>query len=219
MSDHFESRFILETDPRTNRFVYDLPDAWWSRLYEYEWAGRFANAADVVLDAACGIPHPLKFYLSDVCKEVHACDLDGRIASAELMRQAVAAELGPDIYAAMPDHYFDGIRYAQANLASLPYEERKFDKIFCISVLEHMQWDDIVRALSEFHRVLKDDGLLVVTFDYPTISLPRLDEALKLTGFGYYGARSTEKPAHALRSTMWGELYCYRAVLAKRQPE
>lgn len=68
-SPNYGGGFFTTGDCHTKKFVFDLPEAWWSRHYEYEWAKQFCAGEDIALDAACGICHPFKFYLADNCKE------------------------------------------------------------------------------------------------------------------------------------------------------
>ncbi len=50
------------------------------------------------------------------------------------------------------------------NGKDLPFENQKFDCIFCTEVVEHLfNLDEI---LTEFHRVLKDDGIVLLTFPF-----------------------------------------------------
>lgn len=49
----------------------------------------------------------------------------------------------------------------QGSAMALPYAEGEFDALTCIEVLEHL--DDDRRALSEMHRVLRSNGVLVLT--------------------------------------------------------
>ena len=46
------------------------------------------------------------------------------------------------------------------DILNLPFKDNTFDLILCINVLEHVV--DIDRALKELHRVLKNDGILLV---------------------------------------------------------
>lgn len=92
--EFMESRYIRQSDPKTDTLVFPLHPAWWSRPYEYEWARRFARPDDVVLDAACGISHPFKFWLAEHCREVHACDWDERILSEEAIRLDIVSDFG-----------------------------------------------------------------------------------------------------------------------------
>ncbi len=57
-----------------------------------------------------------------------------------------------------PDFYYDGVR--------LPFEDKSFDTVLNVQVLEHTP--EPGRLVSEMGRVLKDDGLLILTapFDF-----------------------------------------------------
>lgn len=224
------SRFVLESDPKSSHFIFELPPAWWSRPYEYRWASEFAEAGDVALDAVSGVPHPLKFFLVDHCAEVHAVDVDERITDDEAIRQEVKDTYGAEL----AGHYLAGVEHCRASLTALPYPDGKFDKVYCISVLEHLRdpfnkWPwllplrrllpfltaTIEDSLREFRRVLKDDGLMVVTFDHPRISLRYLLDLVGRLGLEFAGPSDFSRPPGTLR---WGErgLNCVRVVLRKR---
>jgi SAM-dependent methyltransferase len=53
--------------------------------------------------------------------------------------------------------------FVEASLQKLPQDDKSFDAICCISVLEHT--DRYAEILREFRRVLRPGGLLVLTFD------------------------------------------------------
>ncbi|MFZ2455892.1 MAG: class I SAM-dependent methyltransferase [Candidatus Altiarchaeia archaeon] len=53
------------------------------------------------------------------------------------------------------------LRYLNGDVQNLPFEEKSFTKILLSSVLQMVEDDE--RALNECHRVLKDDGVLVLT--------------------------------------------------------
>jgi ubiquinone/menaquinone biosynthesis C-methylase UbiE len=218
MADLYTSRFIETSDATSNPFVFQMPQTWWSRPYEYEWAGSFVESGDVVLDAACGIGHPFKFFLAEKADQVFACDLDPRIESREEIAKDVEATFGLDAIQKLAELPVEKIQYAKANLTELPYEEKVFDKIFCISVMEHLKSEDIRLALADFKRVLKDDGLIVLTFDFPLINLQAFKEVLRETGLMFYAEHLFDKPTTAITSNLWGELYCFRAVLKKESP-
>ncbi len=212
----YDSRFFVHDDEQTDSTLLKLPHDWWSRFYEYEWAKKFANKDDVVLDAACGVCHPFKFYLTDLCKEVYACDLDPRVLDKEAIIQDITAFLGLEVAANMDLTYLEKPHLSLANLTNLPYSNKQFDKVFCISVLEHMDKDSMFQAFQEFQRVLKDDGLVILTFDYPDIQFPNLEEAISQADLQFYGDVSFELPTDALYSRFHPPtLYCFRAVLKK----
>ncbi|WP_440114142.1 class I SAM-dependent methyltransferase [Paenibacillus sp. QZ-Y1] len=211
-----ESRYIRESDPKTNTLIFPLHPAWWSRPYEYEWARQFARQDDVVLDAACGISHPFKFWLAEHCQEVHACDWDERILSEEAIRLDIASDFGEQAARNLPNSSLVKLHRAQANLAQLPYEAGKFDRVFCISVLEHLDAGTMLRAFREFARVLKPDGKLIATFDVPEMRPDLLETIMAVTGLTIEGKLIVDEPDDAIWSDMYGApIRCFRAVIRK----
>ena len=69
------------------------------------------------------------------------------------------------------------VAFKAANMSNLDYESNSFDLIYSVSVLEHA--GDYKPILKDFHRLLKVDGILVLTFDISLdgqgeITIPRL---------------------------------------------
>lgn len=214
----YDSRFFVHSDEQTDTVVLKLPHDWWSRFYEYEWASKFADKNDVVLDAACGVSHPFKFYLTEKCQAVYACDLDPRILNYDAIIEETKIIFGENAALQLTEStYIDDVHFSLANLTTLPYEDKQFDKVFCISVLEHMDQSSMYQAFHEFYRVLKDDGLLILTFDFPDIQLDVLEKIIDQSNLAFYGAVSYELPQDALYSRFHPPtLYCFRAVLKKQ---
>ena len=229
----FQSRFFTENDFNKDAIVFKLLPSWWSRPYEYAWAGMFAEKNDIVLDAACGIEHPFKFYLLDHCREVYACDYDDSIVSSKDILKAVKDTFGEKAYRELPSRYLNNIHYSRASLTSLPYKDKMFDKIYCISVLEHLKdyfnkypllthidfikiflKNDIYIALKEFKRTLKDNGLIIMTFDYPDINLSYLKKVVEGLGLSFAGNVSFHIPDDPLYSKELN-LHCFRVVIKK----
>ncbi|MFA5886399.1 MAG: class I SAM-dependent methyltransferase [Patescibacteria group bacterium] len=232
MSD-YTSRFFLVDDEKNSDFFFPLHPTWWSRFYEYIWASKFIEKTDISLDAASGICHPFKFYLADHGQETHALDYDPRILEEGEIKKEIFEVFGATGLNKMTPEYFQKIVYQKASLTKMPYENKKFDKIYCLSVLEHLNdWPNkypyfndhpgfdkfiprnIEHSLREFRRVLKDNGLIILTFDYPTINLyyfKRIIERLNLT---FAAAVDFTLPPRALYSPD-KQLYCFRAILKK----
>lgn len=213
------SRFFTTEDNRMDTVVFPLPKHWWSRFYEYAWAAEFCKETDVVLDAACGIPHPFKFYMAKGCKEVHAVDKDERILDYQKLGQAIDETFGANSRANCPEEFVKQVFVKQADLTKLPYKNSMFDKIFCISALEHIDDADKVKAWTEFKRVLKKSGMLILTIDYsksPEYSSATMDEIEKLAndaGFKLAGEKDETIPTNAIK---WNNsLFCFRMVLVK----
>jgi dolichol-phosphate mannosyltransferase len=53
-------------------------------------------------------------------------------------------------------------RIEQASILALPYEGGSYDGIYNLGVVEHFTHDEIAKILSEFHRVLKPSGKIVI---------------------------------------------------------
>jgi ubiquinone/menaquinone biosynthesis C-methylase UbiE len=214
--EQLTSRFFTEDDNRMEKVVFPLPSHWWSRFYEYAWAAEFCKETDVVLDAACGIPHPFKFYLLGECKEVHAVDKDERILDLNAITAEMRTTYGID------NINFTGefvANFKQADLTKLPYKNSMFDKIFSISALEHISDTDKVKALSEFKRVLKKSGMVILTIDYSktpeysSATMEQIETMANDVGFKLAGEKETDIPPNAIN---WNNsLFCFRMALVK----
>ncbi|WP_139992437.1 class I SAM-dependent methyltransferase [Paenibacillus paridis] len=211
-----EARFFTSSDARTDTLIYPLPATWWSRPYEYEWCRTLIDPGDIALDAACGISHPLKFYLGAVCHETHACDFDARINSWTTIEQEIIQDVGPQALHSIVAHPgWSRVQYAEASITDLPYEDNYFDIIFCISVLEHLRHVDQDLSLKEFARTVKPGGRIALTFDYPTVDLEQLTRAVESAGLTFANEFALTPPPDAIQSDLWGKLFCFRALLRK----
>jgi SAM-dependent methyltransferase len=151
----------------------ELNPSWWSRPYEYAWAKLFAGPELIVADMGAGWSgRPFKEELAKTCKYVYAVDRDPRLLEL------------PNEHGNLEFHIAD---FEQP--VPLPQD---VDVVFCLSVLEDLtKYKD---ALSEFRRLLKPGGLLVMTFDcqydmkkplstYPGVSFPLLFNSIQDAGF------------------------------------
>jgi 2-polyprenyl-3-methyl-5-hydroxy-6-metoxy-1,4-benzoquinol methylase len=174
------NQFILKNHLQIN---WNLNSLWWSRPYEYAFAYDAINIDDVIIDAACGIEHPFKERITKVAKKVYAIDIDERINDIKIKNKKVELICG-DI----------------KNLSN--YVEEKVDKIVCISVLEHIK-NDIETCLVSFMKALKDDGKIILTIDYPTLTPTELlivceKIGLKLVGDHDYNIKENMIAEHGL---------------------
>ena len=187
------------TDIRKDKLsTFRIPDKWWSRKFEYPWAAQFVDKNDVVLDAGCGIkfdgkPHFFKFYLAENSKKVIGVDLDPNVTKVQ--------------------HNYDNLELKQGSLDNLEFEDNTFDKIFCISVIEHFKEVDILKVLNEFARVLKPNGKVIVTLDTPKINVKRWVNLVNESDLEFLGDVDIEEPENILTKIKGGTLKIFHSVL------
>lgn len=75
----------------------------------------------------------------------------------------------------------------KADLIDLPFKNNEFDKIFCISVIEHVK--DDLKGMEEMFRVLKRGGILLLTTEVNK----RLSKPYSETDKSYYRVYSYEQ--------------------------
>ncbi|MDD5130363.1 MAG: class I SAM-dependent methyltransferase [Candidatus Omnitrophica bacterium] len=105
-----------------------------------------ADKQEKILEAGCGrglfLPE-----LSRRCSKLYTLDVHPRM----------------DVVARMLKQNNTGNVYLNTgSVIEMPYKEKIFDTIVCISVLEHVT--DLQKCFSEFFRVLKDSGELIIGF-------------------------------------------------------
>ncbi|MCX5704022.1 MAG: methyltransferase domain-containing protein, partial [Candidatus Omnitrophica bacterium] len=111
-------------------------------LKRYDFAKHFC-ANKVVLDAACGVGYGV-YCLSEAAKEVIGVDANG---------EAIA-------YAGR--HYQrKNIQFKMMDVHKLEFSDKYFDIVYSFETLEHLE--EPVKFISEVKRVLKDEGMFVVS--------------------------------------------------------
>lgn len=108
-------------------------------------AARKLVTDKTVLDAACGTGYGSKI-LSAAAKKV--CGID-------LSEEAV-------LYARQ-NYGNEKTDYQQASIAELPFPDRMFDVVVSFETIEHVDKETQKRFLSEIRRVLKEDGILIMS--------------------------------------------------------
>jgi SAM-dependent methyltransferase len=211
------SRFILQKDPSSPTVAdINLPSAWWSRPHEYCWAAQFAGQNLIVLDAACGISHPFKWHLGNTCLSTWACDNDWRIGHKEQILED-SKELGNEGYSTVAQYLNrTNVHLIHSSITALPSSMPHFDRIFCISTLEHLSPNDRQLALNEFSRMLMPNGLVILTMDYPQCSPEEILKMADAAGLRPAGSFTIDPPPEgALFNSAWG-LHVYRCVLKRK---
>lgn len=130
-----------------------IPELMGGQLIEAEHVIRYALGARVcagrqVLDAGCGVGWGTLLMLESGATSVSSIDIDAE-AVENARRRAPAADI------------------RQGDLADLPWPDETFDLVVCFEALEHVHQQQ--RVLDELVRVLRPDGLLMVSSPNPRV--------------------------------------------------
>jgi ubiquinone/menaquinone biosynthesis C-methylase UbiE len=88
----------------------------------------------------------------------------GTIEIADAAQEVVALDSDPSVLqVARKSHAARKIRYEDGKASYLPYEPCSFDVVLAFQVIEHVNPSEVPLLLSEIDRVLKDDGIAIIT--------------------------------------------------------
>jgi len=136
MSKIFDERLVPEESTEDN-IIYN------EHLIRYRLAGEFVKEK-IVLDIACGSGYGAKILAKKGAKEVIAIDIDEK-----------------SIKKAKENFREEKVEYIVGDCLDTKLEDKKFDTIVSFETIEHLKNQD--KYLEELKRVLKDDGLIVVS--------------------------------------------------------
>jgi ubiquinone/menaquinone biosynthesis C-methylase UbiE len=114
----------------------------------YRWASRLV-AGKAVLDCACGVGYGLEMYASAGAGAVTGVDFD------------------PEAVALAKQRYGGSATVLQGDIRKLPLEDDTFDVVTCFETIEHVEGAEA--GIAELHRVLKSDGLLIISSPNPDV--------------------------------------------------
>jgi acyl-CoA synthetase (AMP-forming)/AMP-acid ligase II/thioesterase domain-containing protein/acyl carrier protein/2-polyprenyl-3-methyl-5-hydroxy-6-metoxy-1,4-benzoquinol methylase len=145
------------------------------RLWEYSWAVLSANIGRGmrVLDVGSG-GSAFPLLLSKYGCEVHATDPslnNGQAIGLLDWRRGVLRTLGINAVWGLPSmrrsrNY--AVTYVPDPIQKLRYRDSYFDRVFCVSVMEHIPVHEWIHCMTEMSRVLSDGGRLVLTLTMRT---------------------------------------------------
>jgi O-antigen biosynthesis protein len=140
-------------DEQTNPERFD-PSEEAGRLIEsehrarYRWAARLVEGK-AVLDCACGTGYGLEMYAAAGAGTLTGVDVDAEAVAQSKERNG------------------DGATILQGDIRELPLEDDSFDVVTCFETIEHVE--DATAGIAELHRVLKPDGILVISSPNPDV--------------------------------------------------
>lgn len=107
---------------------------------------------DKILDLGCGDGY-YSYLLSRFSLKIKVTGIDNHVAAIESAKRQVRKK---------------NVQFIIGNAEKLPFPKNSFDKIIMSEVIEHVS--DDIKVLKEARRVLKEDGILILTTpnkDYP----------------------------------------------------
>ena len=142
------------------------PDLELEHVIRYQFASQFVDNKRV-LDASCGAG-----YGSALLAE-NAASVDGLDLSQEAVAYAQANYSRPNI------------RYTAGSIGELPYPDACFDVYVSFETLEHVDADTQKRFIEEAKRVLRPDGILIVSTPNKDIYDKRGSNVFHVNELGY----------------------------------
>lgn len=148
MKQETVDKLLVQTKATYNAIVADF-----NQTRSYLWPGlqdfaRFVKNGDKVLDLGCG-NGKLRLLFKDV-----KIDYTGVDNANELLK------IGQE----RDEFSLVNQKFVQADVWQLPFADNTFDAVFFMAVLHHLPGKDLrLKALQEVKRVLKPNGILVMT--------------------------------------------------------
>lgn len=188
---------FFTTDDKKITVVNGQVINWWSRIYEYRWVLDNIKSDDKIIDAGCGLTHPLKHELAKrSSKQVIAIDYDNKLMN----------------------YKGNNLINIIADIKDIPLPAESVDVIVCVSVIEHI-WsqpngsENVRKVINEFHRLLKKGGRVLLTIDYPTVDVEWILKRFSRKGFSSTDG-DINRPANAVYEPV-AKLYVWGSEFIK----
>lgn len=172
LSDIGQGTIWTRSQISTSSYPYPI------RRAEFPWAINKANlyGSMKILDIGSGVSQ-FPIYLASRGHEVYSIDND------ETLVNKIAPKLA--------EWSGTNVNYSLGDVIQIKFEDNTFDRIFCISVLEHLEEELVngkyvsykkknldIKAIAEMLRVLKPGGILVITVEWSEV--PEEERSYKL---------------------------------------
>lgn len=149
LSQHFTKRSNYWEEIYTKRkappnfMIYELSSRMENTL---NFINNFANGKPLrVLDVGCGTGH----YIEQLIPKNHL--VFGNDIAIGMLNKSKHKYL----------RFFDFHSLSLSNIERLPFRNNSFDVVICIGVIEYLP--DINKAIGELHRIVKADGIIIIS--------------------------------------------------------
>lgn len=131
-------------------FCSESSKAYLEHMARYNFASKFVRGMKV-LDIACGTGYGSNILFNSGGKVVYGCDI-----SSDAIEYA------------KKKYEKESINFETMSATNLDFPDNEFDCVISFETIEHIS--DYKLALSEFHRVLKNNGILIISTPNKDIS-------------------------------------------------
>lgn len=183
----------------------------WSRAWEYPWAINAAAFAGHcrILDIGGG-GAPFADYLARLGHDCYVIDpsLRGGVNLSYDKNKSIFKNLRSVVFHSLisilkintaeglhSKRKNNSIKYFSQGAQSTNFPDRYFDRVFCLSVLEHIPQTDWKKCVQEFERVLKPGGRLIITLD---MNLDQANDRLYSKLVNYCSLKLVGDPRYAV---------------------
>ncbi len=175
-----------------------------TREWEYPWAILSADLKPGMrlLDAGCG-SSPLLIYLARRGFQCWGIDPDipqHRGVGRTLLRLA-GVNLGFGYYD-LSKKFRLPIAYERQGIQQMKFEDGFFDRVFCISVIEHIPRSEWQICVQQLLRVLSPGGKLLLTMDMGREDTHRYEDIIRYSGAQFQGSIDHSIP-RSIRHPHW----------------
>ena len=161
--------------------AYDLPDHTDFNEYRYPWSLPYLSYPEFY--AARLWEYPFAFYSAEFKRGMKVLDVGCGMNPFTIFLK----KQGINVLGADPDQFNKGVKYkchgvsqefmaktgltiVEAGMEALPFASNTFDRVICISVVEHVDREIAEKGMHEMARVLKPKGRLILTLDVNLLS-------------------------------------------------
>lgn len=123
-------------------YLNPLDEIVFEHIHRYHFASKFVKNK-IVLDIACGSGYGTN-YMANFAQKVYGLDIDNEVILDNISK-----------------FRRNNIQFFCGNATQLPFADKTFDIVVSFETIEHI--DDYVSFLKEIKRVLKNEGILIIS--------------------------------------------------------